>query len=132
MANLIVVFIGTKVKGTIHKKMNEEEQTKRIAKVCGYRPEGLTPLFYPCELGYACPICGNASEKLLWSEYKYFLWCPDCGMDIPSALCVKDPRPRLVSEPLNQRSMIERATEVFLDSVETAKRREFIKHASKK
>lgn len=110
---------------------DKEEQTKRIAKVCGFRP-GRTSVFYPFELGYACPLCGCANEELCWSEYKYFIWCPVCSLDIPSALCFKYHRPRVDSEPLDPRSMIKRATEVFLDSVETAKRRESVKNVSKK
>lgn len=109
--------------------MNEKEdfsKNERIAKVCGHREEGHQQLSPPCELDYMCPLCGGDTEKLCWSEYKYFLWCPVCNLNIPYALCDTYHRHLLDNDPLERRAMIERATEVFLDSMEIAEKMVFV------
>ncbi len=85
---------------------------ERAGQIMGMRMEGITGgaiiIDFPCELGYACPICGCNDERLEWSEYNGFLWCEACNKDIPSALC---------------QPTIDRATETFLDTVASAKLR---------
>jgi len=68
-------------------------------KVAGKRniPPNTIIFDQPAELGYICPICQNEAYhkdedyydgRLQWSEYKGFLWCSVCNLDIPSCLCV--------------------------------------------
>ena len=65
----------------------------------------------PGALGYHCPVCkyeitvGGNDARLLWSEYNGFLRCGVCRKDYPLALCLTN---------------IDRAIEIFLDSVEAA------------
>jgi hypothetical protein len=77
-------------------------------------------------LGYWCPICkvppivdGEFDERLHWSEYQGFLWCSECNIDLPSALCVP-----LEGEPDPERPWAKvgpaAAVEVFLDTVDHA------------
>jgi len=67
-------------------QVSKNEQAECI---CGKRPHG-NAVFYPHELGYACPICGASDETTLyWSEYNYFIYCKNCNLDIPSCLCKK-------------------------------------------
>lgn len=87
--------------------MATNEDARRI---CGLREDGksVNYLFEPWELGYSCPICsmpiingnivfdseGNVKEmfdRLDWSEYRGFLFCKKCNIDIPSYFCL--PRP---------------------------------------
>lgn len=101
-------------------KVSKNEAAKGIM---GYRNEGHPGacwIFAPAELGYACPICGLASlDRLEWSEYAAFIWCPDCNLDMPSCLCVKgtalEPGPKRLAK---RRKAILKATEVFLETVE--------------
>ena len=99
-------------------KVSKNELAK---KLMGYRNEGhpgANALFGPAELGYACPICGLKNyDRLDWSEYSGFIWCPNCNLDIPSCLCVKYPEPNLGDRPLSKKRQIIRATEVFLSTV---------------
>jgi len=56
----------------------------------------------PYGLGYICPKCKN--KDMEWSEYRGFVWCQDCNLDIPSCLCVKG---------------LKKATDIFLDIIES-------------
>ena len=81
-------------------------KNKRAEKVCGLRPvikDGII-IDFPEDFGYLCPKCGNKS--LRWSEYNCFCWCEKCNEDFPTCLCIPP---------------LEKATDIFLDSVETAK-----------
>ena len=83
-----------------------------IAQIMPLRPTGKTPLEYPVELGYVCPVCKNNEGdyddlRLYWSEYECFLWCYTCDRDYPSCLCMPD---------------IDTAIEIFLASVGKARR----------
>jgi hypothetical protein len=93
-------------------------------RIVGLRNEGKpgTPIFCPCELGYACPICGEAGDALEFSEYNSFLWCENCNLDIPSCLCIKTK---------NKKDRITRATDIFLRSVKDALNRESVKGKEK-
>jgi hypothetical protein len=92
----------------------------RAEELLGRRHRG-DPIFAPSELGYACPICGNESaEELHFSEYNFMLWCARCDIDIPSCLCVKRYEPNCKSPVMPKRERIERAKQVFLDSVREA------------
>lgn len=105
--------------------MTEEDFSKndRAAELMGKRGSG-TPLFMPHELGYSCPICGVEDEvNLEWSEYHAFIWCRNCNIDIPSCLCVKYGQPMIGQDPLTPRERIREATKIFLDSVESIKKR---------
>jgi len=98
-------------------------QNDRAGEIMGMREEtlkGAMPIDLPCELGYHCPICkhesiidGTFDERLHWSEYNSFLWCAVCNLDIPSCLCIPD---------LTSVETIKTATEIFLDSVESARK----------
>jgi len=86
--------------------------SQEAEQVMGRRGEGI-PIDQPCELGYHCPVCEyllsdgeDYDERLLWSEYRGFLWCSVCNKDYPSALCQPD---------------VDRAIEIFLASVAEAK-----------
>ncbi|RLI75703.1 hypothetical protein DRO97_02610 [Archaeoglobales archaeon] len=90
-------------------------------KICGFRPKG-TSLFYPHELGYECPICGASDEdNLQWSEYKFFVWCKRCNLDIPSCLCKKYPSPKISLEPFSDRDRIIEQTRIFLECLKEVK-----------
>ncbi len=80
---------------------------ERIDLLLGKRGTERMALFSPNELGYVCPACGT--DQIIWSEYNSTLWCPNCQLDIPSALCLKD---------------IHRAIDVLLDTVSDAILRE--------
>ena len=97
--------------------MIETSKNKQAKKLCGKRGRG-TPVFFPHELGYECPICGNNSDSLEWSEYNNFLWCKKCDIDIPSCLCVKYYEPKLSNKPMKTKERIEKATIIFLESME--------------
>lgn len=101
-------------------KKEEHSKNERAEMLCGSRGPG-TPLFAPGELGYACPICGCSGDCLRWSEYKSFLWCGRCNLDIPSCLCVKFYEPKLSSKAMTQKERIAKATKLFLDCIEEAK-----------
>ena len=68
-------------------------------------------------------VDGNYDERLTWSEYNGFLWCAVCNEDYPSALCHPldpvTPRHYPWEESLTPRT----ATDIFLDSVQSAVRR---------
>lgn len=68
-------------------------KNKEAEKVCGLRPTGKTPFDLPCELDYCCPICHPKTrqfdETLDFSEYDFFMYCPNCNIDIPSMLCLR-------------------------------------------
>jgi len=79
------------------KRIDETDTTskdKEVEKVCGLRDPGLAYQL-PWELDYYCPICGKSptlekfDEKFDFSEYRYFMYCPNCDIDIPSFLCLK-------------------------------------------
>lgn len=94
--------------------MSKNEQAK---KVVGIRSPG-TPVFMPCELGYACPLCGEEGEALNFSEYYSFMYCENCNIDIPSCLCVKYAEPKFQNAtPLTKKEMVLRATEIYLKSI---------------
>jgi hypothetical protein len=102
--------------------MDNVSKNERAEEVVGLRGSG-QPVFMPHELGYSCPICGAEDEvNLEWSEYKAFLWCRRCNLDIPSCLCVKYGEPMIGQDPLDGRTRILEATRIFLDSVESAKK----------
>jgi len=112
-------------------------KNKKALDVMGYRNEGhpgANALFWPAELGYACPICGYDNlDRLQWSEYAGFIWCPECNLDIPSCLCVKFPEPRLEDvEPLSKKEQVIRATEIFLATIETQVKRTLKKERGEK
>lgn len=72
----------------------EYSKNERAEKVVGRRPTGGTPIDFPCEHNYHCPVCvyefptdGNYDERLDWSEYETFLWCSVCDKDYPTILC---------------------------------------------
>lgn len=106
------------------KKVSKNDRAKQLV---GYRNQGrpgANALFFPAELGYACPICGLKDYDILeWSEYAGFIWCPNCNLDIPSCLCVKYPEPNTGLKPLSKKKAIIRATNIYLDSLESALRR---------
>jgi len=68
-------------------------KNKEAKKICGLRSTKGTPFDLPCELDYCCPICHpkirQFDETLSFSEYDFFMYCPDCNIDIPSMLCLK-------------------------------------------
>lgn len=103
--------------------MNDQEPSinERAEQLMGRRPDG-TSVFYPYELGYACPICDSEDEvNLNWSEYQSMIWCKKCNLDIPSCLCLKYYQPRISGTkevPLDIK--IKEAIRIFLDSVESA------------
>ena len=99
----------------------DHSKNKKAEEICGMRKSGI-PLFEPGELGYACPICGACGSHLRWSEYANFLWCEFCNLDIPSCLCVKYYEPKLSEDVMNDRERTEKATKIFLDSLEDAKK----------
>jgi hypothetical protein len=101
-------------------------KNERAKILCGLRPHG-NPLFSPHELGYACPLCGASDEvNLHFSEYKMFLWCKKCNLDIPSCLCVKYPEPKLHLDhtELPPKLKIKQATKIFLDCLEEVQRKD--------
>jgi len=99
-------------------QVSKNEEAERI---CGRRPHG-NALFQPCELGYACPICGASDETTLyWSEYNCFIYCKNCNLDIPSCLCKKYPEPRLTDKPLSKRERVIENTKTFLQCMDDAK-----------
>jgi hypothetical protein len=105
--------------GHSYEVYNYKKVSKNISaeEICGFRGPG-NPLFYPGELQYACPICGEYGEKFHWSEYATFCWCEKCNLDIPSCLCVKYPEPHFKGEkPLTIRQQIKVAADVYLRSV---------------
>ena len=104
--------------------MSEEiSKNERAKKLCGLRPHG-QPLFAPCELGYACPLCGASDEvNLHFSEYQFFLWCKRCNTDFPSCLCVKYPEQNLTHTELPLNLKIAQATKIFLDCLEEIQRK---------
>ena len=66
-----------------------------ISEIMPLRTPGKTPLNYPVEEGFVCPICKNKAGdyddlRLWWSEYECFLWCYKCERDYPSCLCQPD------------------------------------------
>jgi len=81
----------------------------KIQQVLPLREPGKTPLNWPFEEGYACPICHATGEQLYWSEYRGMLWCYPCKRDYPSCMCLS------IRE-------IDRAIEVFLLTVQEAAR----------
>ena len=101
------------------KKEENDSKNERARELCDMRKVG-TPIFEPGELGYACPLCGCCGSCLRWSEYKSFLWCEKCNLDIPSCLCVKYHELKLSEDIMNDRERVEKATKIFLDSVEDA------------
>lgn len=91
--------------------MSSEKPAKneKAAKICGYRGPG-TPIYFPWELGFSCPICmkpvpkefnkifdenGDIDElywdRLAFSEYNGFMFCKWCNIDIPSYMCLQRP-----------------------------------------
>jgi len=105
---------------------NEISKNPEAKRICGMRGEGKkkgTPLFFPCELGYVCPICGECGEFLDFSEYNTFLWCRKCNIDIPSCLCKKYPSPKIGKFKMTKRQTIQLATEIYLQSVEDVRNR---------
>ena len=99
--------------------VTEFSKNERAGGLCGVRPHG-QPLFSPHELGFVCPICGGSGEgNLEFSEYKMFLWCKRCNLDIPSCLCVCYPEPRFSgTRKLLVSDRIAKATKLFLDCIE--------------
>jgi len=93
---------------------NPVSKNASAAEVMGMRPTGYTPIDFPVELGYRCPVCkekndlksGDYDLRLYWSEYNGFLYCSVCNRDYPSALCMPN---------------IDRAIEIYLDTVRDAK-----------
>ena len=113
------------IEGISYKKYNNQIVSKddRAKKLMGHRNQdhpGANALFEPCELGYACPICNTCNEKIHWSEYKGFIWCENCNLDIPSCLCIKYPEPNITKKVLPKKDRIIKATEIFLDTIEDA------------
>ncbi|MBK5191226.1 MAG: hypothetical protein JJE19_07010 [Methanosarcinales archaeon] len=106
-----------------HYGVSEFSKDERAKELCGVRPHG-QPLFLPHELGFACPVCGASDEvDLHFSEYKMFLWCKRCNLDIPSCLCVKYHEPNITHEELPINLKIEKATKIFLDCLEEKERK---------
>lgn len=83
--------------------MRKESKNERAGKICGFRPGGIS-IDFPCELGFKCPK--NKNHFLDWSEYKFFIYCENCNLDIPSPICIKS---------------IRKATECYLDIIEELK-----------
>jgi hypothetical protein len=111
--------------GFVYYEGEKVSKNQKALELLGYRNEGhpgANALFGPAELGYACPICGLKNyDRLDWSEYAGFIWCPDCNLDIPSCLCVKYAEPRFSgARPMSKKRMIIRATETFLSTLESA------------
>ena len=94
----------------------KQSKNPRAEQVMGLRRTGVTYINEPCEEGYHCPVCqyelgtgrkgDNFDERLMWSEYNYFLWCSVCNRDFPSVLCMPD---------------VEIAINIFLDIVSELK-----------
>lgn len=91
-------------------------KNKRAEKLLGFRDvKGATVIINsPAEMGYRCPVCLNKpddgvnfDERLEWSEYNTFLWCPVCNFDYPTCLCCTD---------------IDKAINIYLKCIEEAKR----------
>jgi len=98
---------------------------ERAEAVMGLRHPGGIQLFEPSELGYECPIChtphvspdGEPNEYgvLHFSEYKGFMWCPVCNIDIPSFFCVHPSK-------IDTKEKVGFWRKIFLDFVEEIKR----------
>jgi len=97
-------------------------KNKRAEKLVGFRKKG-TPLMLPCELDYNCPICHRHCKKceevgilhdesLCFSEYNYFMWCPNCNIDIPWMLCLR----------AHTKNAVKIYTKRFLDMIEEIKK----------
>jgi hypothetical protein len=83
-----------------------------LEKHLGFRgPKGATPLFFPCEIGYQCPICGQRGDHLYFSEYNYCLYCDFCNIDIPSILCL----------PIQTKRDIEHSYTIFVEMINHAR-----------
>lgn len=87
-------------------------------------------LDWPVELGYQCPVLGHQQTEaditvlvpptLHWSEYNAFLWCEKCNRDYPSALCT--------GLSTDDPAQLERAIDVYLDTIENTIRRAILAH----
>jgi hypothetical protein len=89
-----------------------------IKKIAGIREPGM-PYQIPFELDYHCPICGTEPVKqkkfddsLDFSEYRYFMFCPRCNIDIPSFLCLK----------ANTKEKVEMYTKRYLEMIQYIRR----------
>ena len=108
----------------------EISKDKRVEDMLGKRKVGGNPLFEPVELGFVCPICkkdkdvDSAACTLHFSEYKGFLWCKNCNIDIPSCLCKLFPEPNITDKPLSLRERVIEMKRIFLDTVEKARQDE--------
>ena len=109
-------------------KLKAYSKNERAEKIVGLRniPGGSIPFDQPCELGYHCPVCkysqtilGNYDERLEWSEYNSFLWCSVCNKDYPTCLCV--PMNKKLPPFLDEKSAIDYAIKIYLDSIVGAK-----------
>jgi len=99
-----------------------------IEAVVGKRYEGksMNLLFEPFEFGYFCPLCGHYPDldndgeielmHLEFSEYRYFMYCKRCNIDIPSYACL-DPQ---------SKDNVKEITDTYLSMLyETGKRKQF-------
>jgi len=99
-----------------------------IEKIVGKRFEGKSTnlLFEPFELGYFCSLCGHFPDlkkdgeielmHLEFSEYRYFMYCKRCNIDIPSYICI---------QPKSKKD-IKRITNTYLSMLhEVAEREQF-------
>lgn len=90
------------IKKSIPLKMIEKiSKNLKIEEICGRREVRGMMFNFPAELDYFCPICGKPPQDVDWekdeilllrlhySEYKGFMWCENCNIDIPSFLCLK-------------------------------------------
>lgn len=88
-------------------------------------------LYTPAELDYFCPICSKpptlktlSESPLDFSEYRGFMFCRECNIDIPSFMCLKIDSKKVVDIYSNR--FIE-----FIDMIqkkELFKKKEYLKN----
>jgi hypothetical protein len=87
--------------------MSQYSINEEAEKIVGKRELGdAIVLDDPGELDYKCPV--GKDHILQWSEYRGFLWCHTCGLDIPTCLCVPN---------LHRVEELKKATQIYLACV---------------
>jgi len=100
-----------------------------IENIVGKRFDGksMNLLFWPFELGYFCPLCGHFPDlendgeielmHLEFSEYRYFMYCKRCNIDIPSYICIQP----------QSKNDVKQITNTYLSMLKEASKREQFK-----